>query len=57
MFNMLNHANFNIPVGGRTLYTATPTAQNNTPLETAGRIDRTINQTGRNFQLALKLIF
>ncbi len=63
MFNMLNHANFNIPVAGRTVYTATPTAPTDVaassavPLETAGRIDRTINQTGRNFQLALKLIF
>ena len=63
MFNMLNHSNFNIPVGGRSLYTATPTAPTDAlaasavPLDTAGRIDRTINQSGRNFQLALKLIF
>src|SRR5262249_22749993 len=41
VFNIANHANFNIPVAGRTVYTATETAATLTPQPTAGSIERT----------------
>jgi outer membrane receptor protein involved in Fe transport len=56
MFNLFNHANFNIPVNGRTVFTANETAATLTPLATAGQIDRTVS-SNRQVQLALKLIF
>ena len=55
-FNLLNRANFNIPVNGRTVFTANETAASSTPLSTAGQIDRTVTP-GRQVQFALKLLF
>jgi hypothetical protein len=55
-FNVLNHANFNIPTTGRTVYTANETTATPAPLSTAGQIDRTVS-SNRQVQLALKLIF
>ena len=56
-FNFLNRANFAIPIGGSTVFTASGTTANPTPLPTAGQITRTIKQVGRNTQFALKLVF
>jgi hypothetical protein len=56
VFNLLNRANFYIPVNGRTVYTADETRANSTPLSTAGSIDRTLGSS-RQLQFALKLIF
>jgi len=56
LFNLLNHPSFNIPVGGRTVYTADETRAVTTPLTTVGQIDRTIN-SARQIQFALKLVF
>jgi len=55
-FNVLNRADFNIPTSGRTVYTATATSANTTPLSTAGAITSTIGDP-REIQFALKLIF
>lgn len=55
-FNLLNHADFNIPLAGRTVYTATPTSASSTPLSTAGQISSTIGPA-REIQFALKFIF
>jgi carboxypeptidase family protein/TonB-dependent receptor-like protein len=56
MFNIANHANFNIPVAGRTVFTATETTANLTPQSTAGTIDRTRGDA-RKIQFGLKLAF
>jgi hypothetical protein len=55
-FNLLNHANFNIPNDGRTVYTADATRATPEPLPTAGQIDRTTTSS-RQIQLALRLVF
>ena len=55
-FNVLNHANFSIPVEGRTIYTADPNNANTTPLSSAGQITRTRGDA-RQVQFALKLTF
>jgi hypothetical protein len=51
----LNHPNFYIPINGRTVYTATPTAASTTPLATAGAINNAFDP--RKVQVALKLVF
>jgi len=56
IFNLLNHPSFAIPGAGRTVKTGSPTAASETPLATAGQIDRTITEP-REIQFALKLIF
>lgn len=61
LFNLLNHANLNIPTTGRTIYTANetapaPGAAQPDPIAGAGKIDRTVS-SNRQVQLALKLIF
>lgn len=56
LFNLLNRANFNIPVNGRTVYTADETRAVTTPLATAGQIDRTVSAS-RQIQFALKFVF
>ncbi len=55
-FNVLNRANFNIPVGGRTVYTANEISAPSTPQATAGSIDRTRGDA-RKIQFGLKLAF
>ena len=55
-FNLLNHPDFNIPTDGRTVYTATGTSANTTPLSTAGQISNTV-ASARQIQFAVKLIF
>ncbi len=55
-FNLLNHADFNIPTGGRNVYTADPTRAVTTPLSTAGQITDTL-QPAREIQFALKIVF
>ena len=55
-FNLFNHANFNIPVTGRTIYTATSTTASNAILAGAGKIDRTRSDS-RKIQFGLKLTF
>lgn len=55
-FNLFNHANFNIPVTGRTIYTATATTASNAILAGAGKIDRTRSDS-RKIQFGLKLTF
>ena len=45
-FNILNHANFRVPIAGRTVDRVT-----------AGQIDNTIKGIGRNIQFALKVVF
>jgi hypothetical protein len=54
--NILNRANFNIPVGGRTVYTANETSATAAPPATAGVIDRTRGDA-RKIQFGLKLAF
>jgi hypothetical protein len=56
VFNVANRANFNIPVGGRTVYTANETSATSSPQATAGVIDRT-RSDARKIQLGLKLAF
>ena len=55
-FNVLNRANFNIPVDGRRVFTADETREDRTPLLTAGQIDRTVG-SARQIQFALKVVF
>ena len=55
-FNLLNHADFNIPVTGRTVFTADPTRAVTSPLSTAGQIGNTI-APARQIQFALKVFF
>jgi hypothetical protein len=56
-FNFLNHPNFSVPISGRTVYTASGSSANPEPRPTAGQIQRTVNELGRNIQFALKLVF
>ena len=56
VFNLLNRANFYIPVGGRVVYTADQGRADTNPLSTAGQIDQTLG-SARQMQFALKLIF
>ena len=60
VFNLLNRANFFIPVGvgrsGARVYTADERRAVTTPLATAGEITRTVTDA-RQLQFALKLIF
>ena len=56
VFNLLNRANFYIPIGGRVTYTADQGRADAAPLATAGSIDRTLG-SARQMQFALKLIF
>jgi hypothetical protein len=60
VFNLMNRANFFIPVGvgrsGARVYTADERRANTTPLPTAGEITRTVTDS-RQIQFALKLIF
>ena len=55
-FNLLNRANFFIPVNGRTVFTADQTRASTTPLPTAGQIDRTVSSS-RQIQFGLKFLF
>ena len=56
VFNLFNRANFYVPIGGLTVYTADEGRASTTPLSTAGAIDRTLG-SARQLQFALKLIF
>ncbi len=56
MFNIVNRVNFNIPVAGRTVFTADETRAMATPLSTAGQIDSTVSSS-RQIQFALKFVF
>ena len=56
IFNLLNRDNFNIPVEGRTVFTADGNQVSQTALATAGQITRTAGDS-RQIQFALKLIF
>ena len=55
IFNLLNRANFNIPVEGRTVFTADGNSVSTTALATAGQILRTVADS-RQVQFALKLV-
>ena len=56
IFNLLNRNNFNIPVEGRTVFTADGNQVSQTALATAGQITRTAGDS-RQIQFALKLVF
>jgi hypothetical protein len=56
VYNVANRANFGIPVGGRTVYTANETSATLTPQATAGTIDRT-RSDARKIQFGLKLVY
>ncbi len=54
-FNLLNRANFRVPINGRTVIDGR--RDNDPVLPTAGQIDNTIKGIGRNIQFALKVVF
>jgi hypothetical protein len=54
LFNIFNHANFNLPAAG--VFAAGAVAGTGSPNATAGLITSTVT-TSRQFQLALKFIF
>jgi hypothetical protein len=56
VYNVANHANFGIPVGGRTVYTANETSATLTPQATTGTIDRT-RSDARKIQFGLKIVY
>jgi len=56
IFNILNHPNFNDPVGGRTVFTANGKSSSPVALSTAGQITSVVSSP-RQIQLALKLVF
>ena len=56
MFNLLNRANFDVPIAGRTIFTADGKTSNPTALPIAGQLSRTVSPS-RQIQFALKLVF